>query len=182
MPVDLRTIAEAQKKALALIENPERRQILERFAENSGPLIEAKIRDALQILVEEINAQLAPGARLRLVQEGSTVVPEIVFLGDEAKKETPKGFDSDSISKVLVRMPSDVKTKAADAAQKAGTSMNNWTVSVLERALVGLRDRQEKASSSEEQDKLEDGTEDGTEESTPQTSEPDDKSGSQNMQ
>ena len=178
MPVDLRTIAEAQKKALALIENPERRQILEHFIESSGPLIESEIRDALQILVKEINAQLAPGARLRLVQEGSTVVPEIVFLGDEARKERPLSSDNDSISKVLVRMPSDVKAKAADAAQKAGTSMNNWTVSVLERALVSLRDRQEKSSSSEDPG----GPEDETIDSTPQTSEPGDDSGSQNIQ
>ena len=174
MPVNLRTIAEAQKKALALVEDPERRQVLERFIENSGPLIEAEVRDALQVLVTEINAQLAPGARLRLVQEGSTVVPEIVFLGDEAVKGRSLGFESDSISKVLVRMPSDVKTRAADAAQKAGTSMNNWTVSVLEKALVSLRDRQETPSSS--QDKGE------TMESTPQTPEADDKSGSQNVQ
>ena len=53
-------------------------------------------------------------------------------------------IDSDSISKVLVRMPSEVKEMAADAAQKAGTSLNSWTVNILERALISLRERHEK--------------------------------------
>ena len=71
MPFDLRRIADAQKKALALVEDAERRRVLEQFIESSGPLVEAAARDALQYLADEINAQIAPGARLRLVQEGT---------------------------------------------------------------------------------------------------------------
>ena len=149
MPIDLRTIAEAQNKILVLIENPERRRMLEQFVENSGPLVEAAARDALQVLVEEVNVQLAPGTRLRLVQEGTRVIPEIVSLGDEPTRGRALLIDSDSISKVLVRMPSDVKSRAADAAHKAGTSLNTWTVNVLDRALVSLRERQERASESQ---------------------------------
>ena len=143
MPFNLRRIAEAQKKALPLVENPETKRTLERFLESSGPLVESAARDELQALVEEINAQLAPGARLRLVQEGPKVVPEIVSLGDDIGRGRPIVIDSDSISKVLVRMPSDVKTMAADAAKKAGTSMNSWTVNILERALVNLKEHQQ---------------------------------------
>lgn len=149
MPIDLRTIAEAQKKTLVLIEDPERRRILEQFVDNSGPLVEAAARDALQVLVEEVNVQLAPGARLRLLQEGSRVVPEVVSLGDEPARGRALLLDSDSISKVLVRMPSDVKSRAAEAAHKAGTSLNSWTVNVLDRALVSLRERQERTSESQ---------------------------------
>ena len=152
MPIDLRTIAAAQTKALALVENPDRRRILEQFIENAGSLVEAAARDALQVLVEEVNAQLAPGRRLRLVQEGNRVVPEIVSLDEEPGRGRRLVIDSDSISKVLVRMPSEVKTMAAEAAQKAGTSMNSWTVNVLERALGNLRERQERASRSENRD------------------------------
>ena len=146
MPIDLRTIADAPKKALVLIENPEKRLSLEQFLENSGPLVEAAVRDALQDLADEINAQLAPTARLRLVQEGSRVVPEIVTLGEETSKVQTLVIDSDSISKVLVRMPSNVKVLAAEAAQKAGTSLNGWTVSILQRALVSMMEHQQRAS------------------------------------
>ena len=149
MPFDFRTIADAQRKALALVENPERQRILEQFVDNSGPLVEASVRDALQVLVEEVNTQLAPASRLRLVQEGTRVVPEIVTLGEETGQERIFITDSDSISKVLLRMPSEVKTKAAEAAQKAGTSLNKWTVNVLERALVSLRERQEQSGESQ---------------------------------
>ena len=149
MSFDLRRIAEAQKKALALVENPERRRILEQFVESSGLLVEAAARDAVQELADEITAQLIPGARVRLVQEGSKVVPEIVSLGEELKRGRTLVKNSDRVSKVLVRMPSDVKTMATEAAQRAGTSLNKWTVNVLERTLVSLRERQEKASQSE---------------------------------
>ena len=157
MPFDLRRIAAAQKKTLALIENPERRQILEQFIENSGPLVEAAARDALQELADEINAQLAPDSRLRLVQDGPRVLPEIVSLGEDIGRGRTLVIDSNSISKVLVRMPSDVKVMAAEAAQKAGTSLNHWTVNVLERALVNLKERQERALQTSTQSQDEDG-------------------------
>ena len=151
MPFDLRRIALAQNKALVLVEDVERRRILEQFLASAGPLVEAAVRDELQALVQEINAQLAPGARLRLVQEGSEVLPDIVSLGEDIGKGRPIAIDSGSISKVLVRMPSEVKEMAADAARKAGTSMNSWTVNILARALVNLRERQERARPSQDE-------------------------------
>ena len=39
-------------------------------------------------------------------------------------------------------MPSEVKERASEAAKRAGTSMNAWTVRTLERALENLRQRQ----------------------------------------
>jgi hypothetical protein len=148
VPFDLRKIVEAQQKALALVENPEKRETLERFLESSGPLVESAARDALYEMVEEMNGQLAPHARVRLVQEGNKVLPEVVSLADEIRRGRTVLIDGDSISKVLIRMPSEVKTMATDAAQKAGTSLNTWTVNVLERAVVNLRERQQRASQS----------------------------------
>jgi hypothetical protein len=145
MPFDLRRIVEAQKKALALVENPEKREAMERFLESSGPLAESATRDAIHEMVEEMNAQLAPHARVRLVQEGSKLLPEVVSLTEEIGRRRTVVIDSDSISKVLVRMPSEVKSKAMEAAQRAGTSLNSWTVSVLDRALSNLRERQKRA-------------------------------------
>ena len=143
MSFDLRRIAEAQKKALVLVESPDRRQLLEQFLEGSAPLVEAAARDMLQELVEEINHQLAPYSRLRLVQEGSKVMPEIVSLGEEISSRRKLPVGNGTVSKVLVRMPSNVKTLATEAAQKAGTSLNSWTVNVLERAVVNLREHQQ---------------------------------------
>ena len=150
MPFDLRKIVEAQKTALALVENPEKREALERFLESAGPLAESAARDALHELVEEMSVQLAPHARVRLVQEGSKLLPEVVSLAEEIGKGRTVLIDGDSISKVLVRMPSEVKTMAAEAAQRAGTSLNTWTVNVLERAVVNLRERQQRAGQSQD--------------------------------
>ena len=60
-----------QKKPLALAGNPTKREALEQFLESFVPLVESATRDCLQEMAEEMNAQLAPHARIRLVQEGS---------------------------------------------------------------------------------------------------------------
>ena len=142
MPIDFRKISEAPKTALLLVEDPERRRILEQFLDSTGKLVEAAARDAVQELVDEINAQLAPGAKLRLVQEGTGLSPEVVALGEERGKGWSLRIDGDVISKVLVRMPSDIKERASESAQKAGMSLNNWTVSILEKAVDSLRQYQ----------------------------------------
>ncbi len=152
MPLDLRKIVEAQKKVLALVENPEKRESLERFLESSGPLVELAARDAIHEMVEEVNGQLAPYSRIRLVQEGSKLVAEVVSLADEIGRGRTVLIDGDSVSKVLLRMPSEVKSRAAEAAQRAGTSLNSWTVTVLERAVVNLRDRQQRSGQREDPD------------------------------
>ena len=71
---------------------------------------------------------------------------DVVPLAEDISRGRSAVFDGNTISKVLVRMPSDVTSMAAEAAQKAGTSLNNWTVTVLERALVNMRARQQKPS------------------------------------
>ena len=114
LPIDFRKIADAPKAALFLVEDPERRQILAQFLDNTGTLVEAAARDAVQDLVDEINAQLAPGAKLRLVQEGTGLKPEVVALGEERGKGWSLRIDGDVISKVLVRMPFDIKDRALD--------------------------------------------------------------------
>ena len=142
MPFDFRRIVEIQKKALVLIDNPEKRESLEQFLESTGPLVESAARESLYEIVEEINTQLAPHTRIRLLQEGQMIMPDVVSLLENMSRGRAMSASSEVASKVLVRMPSEVKTRATEAAQKAGTSLNNWTVTVLERALSNLRDRQ----------------------------------------
>ena len=144
MPFDLRQIAEAQKKILVLVGNHDTRLILEQFLESSSPLVEAAVRDALQELVIDINAQLAPQVRLRMVQEGTYLIPDVVSLGEQIVGSSRR-MEGDTVAKVLVRMPTSIKLMANDAAQQAGVSLNNWTVTMLERALTNIRERQPKA-------------------------------------
>jgi hypothetical protein len=142
MPIDFREIANASKKALNLVDDPERRRILEQFVDSTRPLVEAAARDAFQELLDEINTQLAPHVRLRLVQEGTRLAVEVVNLGEERGRGWTLRLDSDTIAKVLLRMPSNVKERATESAQRAGMSLNSWTVDILERALENLRQRQ----------------------------------------
>ncbi len=142
MAIDFHDIANASKKALNLVDDTERRRMLEEFVESTGPLVEAAARDAFQNLLDEINEQLAPHARIRLIQEGTRLAAEVVTLGEERRRGWTLHVDSDTISKVLLRMPSGVKDRATESAQRAGVSLNSWTVDILERALENLRQRQ----------------------------------------
>ena len=151
MPMDLRKIADAPSKALAMVEDSDRRRILEQFLENTGPLVEAAARDELQQFVDEINAQLAPHARLRLIQEGTQLTPDVIQLSEETGRGWTLRLDNDTISKVLLRMPSNIKELATESAQKAGVSLNSWTVTILERALENLRQHQPGVKDPEDQ-------------------------------
>ena len=142
MSIDFHDIANASKKALDLVDDTERRHILEQFVDSTGPLVEAAARDAFQTLLDEINNQLAPHARIRLIQKGRRLVVDVVTLVEERRRGWTLHLDSDTISKVLVRMPSSVKDRAAESAQRAGVSLNSWTVDILERALENLHQRQ----------------------------------------
>jgi predicted HicB family RNase H-like nuclease len=163
MLIDFHDIADASKKALDLVDDAERRRFLEQYLDSTGPLVEAAARNAFQNLLDEINDQLAPHARIRLIQEGTRLSADVVTLGEERRRGWTLHLDSDTISKVLVRMPSNVKDRATESAQKAGVSLNSWTVDILERALDNLRHRQ---SGTEDSEDGTDGAEDRTEDRT----------------
>ena len=142
MPFDYHSIADAPKRALNLVEDCEKRNMLEEFVDSTRPLVESAAREALQTIAEDINLQLPPQLKLRLIQGGSRLMAEVVSTS-EAPSSTRMGrFDGDYISRVLVRMPSAVKERAAESAKRAGISLNSWTVSTLERALENVRQYQ----------------------------------------
>lgn len=70
MPLDYHSIADVPKRALNLVEDCEKRNMLEEFLYSTRPLVEAAAREALQTIAKEINLQLPAQYRLRLIQEG----------------------------------------------------------------------------------------------------------------
>ena len=143
MAVHLNTVTESLGRTLALVEDPQRRALLQHFVDSAGPLAEAAALQALHQMVGEINTLLAPQARVRLYQEAGAWVPEVITTEDDSGAAWRIHLDRDAISRVLIRMPSELKERASEAAKRAGTSMNAWTVRTLERALENLRQRQQ---------------------------------------
>ena len=166
MPFDYRGIGAAPKKALTLVEDPERRRLLEEFVDSTAPIVEAAAREAVQELIEDINAQLAPHTRLRLVQGASYLAAEVVPLGDEQPATWSLRLDSDTVSKVLLRMPSNIKERAAESAQRAGLSLNSWTVNILERAVENLKRNQAETQAPDDQPDTGEGRDPGQEPAT----------------
>ena len=149
MPFDYREIALASKKALVLVEEPERRRILEEFVDSTASLVEVATREALQSLIEEINVQIAPHNRLRLFQEGTRLVAEVLPTSEGPIRARIERKEGETIAKLLVRMPSGVKERATESARRAGVSLNSWTVSILERTLENLKPVQSENQSTE---------------------------------
>ena len=150
MPIDFRDIPAAARKVLLLVEDPERRKALEQFMDSASPLVESAAREAVQELVEEINAQLAPHAQVRLVQNANQITAEVIQVGSERGRRGSPRLDGDTISKVLIRIPSTIKDMAAESAKKAGMSLNSWTVDILERAIDNLTESRKEYDSDAE--------------------------------
>jgi hypothetical protein len=47
-------------------------------------------------------------------------------------------------------MPSNIKERAAESAQRAGVSLNSWTVNILERAVENLKRNQPETETPDE--------------------------------
>ena len=86
MAVHLNTVTESLGRTLALVEDPQRRALLQHFVDSAGPLAEAAALQALHQMVGEVNALLAPQARVRLFQEAGAWVPEVIATEDDSAR------------------------------------------------------------------------------------------------
>ena len=66
------------KRVLSLVDDPERRQMLEEFIDCSVPFVQVAVLEAFQSLVQEVNSQLLPAASVSLVDQSGRISVELV--------------------------------------------------------------------------------------------------------
>ena len=120
----------------------------------AGPLEAAArlaLQDALAAAVEEITCELAPGAvELRLRgrnPEFVVTLPATDAAGELEQTPAPPRVwaDGESLARINVRLPEQLKAHVEAAAAEAGLSVNAWLVraaaSAVEAEATGTRER-----------------------------------------
>lgn len=139
MSVDFEEILLAPSKALNLIEDRDRRKMLEEFLSNVTPYTESATRKFLEQITREINSKLNPQIQLRLNVENSIVSPEVITTNQGNQRDWVNSFIEDhNLSNVLLRMPASVKAQVKIAAETTGLSLNKWAVFALQQSAKNL--------------------------------------------
>lgn len=131
-------VFEALKAPLALVDDPERRQALERYVEAARVPLERAVFDLLAGFTDAVNGRVAGQYRLRLAYRAGALELEIDepspaerLTAVEAEWTTADG----EMEKVTIRIPAELKELVTQAAGAAGTSVNSWFIRVLAGAL-----------------------------------------------
>lgn len=82
--IDYRDVSMAGAVLLQLVTDGERRKALDNFLVLQAPLVEEAMRDTIEGLIDEINAQLPDPYKLRLVHEDTQNFAELVQEGRNA--------------------------------------------------------------------------------------------------
>ena len=128
-------IFEALKKPLGVIDNPERQQQIKDYIEATRVNVERSVFDLLSEFAETINQEVSAHYEVSLNYKPGvldlTVRPREVSEPDE---ETWSMADGE-VEKITIRVPSELKEMAAEAAKKASISANSWFVRQLARSV-----------------------------------------------
>jgi hypothetical protein len=129
---------------------PEARELAERLTAPLESAIRLALLEALSAAAEEITRELAPGSvdlRLRrgepeFVVEpspGETVaeeeIPSAQPLEADAGPSAPYGVKDGAVSRISLRLPEQLKTRAEQAADREGLSVNAWLVRTVNEAV-----------------------------------------------
>ena len=133
-------IFEALRSPLGLVDDPERRQILERYVEAARLPLERAVFDVLAALTQSVEEQVGTHYRVRLSYRTGALELEV------EQKEAPEPYTlaeaewaaaDGETEKVTIRIPAELKELVAEAASGAGLSVNSWFIRVLVGALRG---------------------------------------------
>ena len=133
-------IFEALRSPLGLVDDPERRQILERYVEAARLPLERAVFDVLAALTQSVEEQVGAHYRVRLSYRTGALELDV------EQKEAPEPYTlaeaewastDGETEKVTIRIPAELKELVAEAASGAGLSVNSWFIRVLVGALRG---------------------------------------------
>lgn len=130
-------IFEALHGPLALVEDGERRQALERYLGAIRVPLERAVFDMLAEMVSGIEEQVGEQYTLRLTYRPGALALEIEPRPSDAPEEEPVdwGLFGGDTEKITIRIPAELKELITAAAAASGLSANNWFIRVLARSL-----------------------------------------------
>jgi hypothetical protein len=128
-------VFQALREPLVLIESPERRQQIEQYIEAARVPLERAVFDLLSSFAEAVDDAVSAHYRVTLAYR-----PGVLTL--EVRPQEPAGvggetwiLDEGEVEKLTLRLPSELKDLATEAAARMGLSLNAWFIRMLARAL-----------------------------------------------
>ncbi len=127
--IDLTPVFEALERPLALVDSPERRDEMQRFANASRGYQERAIFDLLSRLAQSVN-DTHTGAELRLEYRngGLSLTVEAERPSEPEEPVIVEGGEQDRLT---LRLPPRIKQEVERAASQAGISVNHWCARAL---------------------------------------------------
>ena len=133
--IDFGHVFEALERPLALIDDPERRGVFQRYVDSARVHLERAIFDLLSSAVEAVN-EAGGNVRTRLEYQAGGLHLVVEPVAEEAAAEQDHVFNiDDEVEKVTIRIPGELKELISQAANLRGVSINSWYIRELARAV-----------------------------------------------
>lgn len=128
-------IFEALKRPLGVIDDPARRQQIESYIDAARDNLERAVFDLLSEFAETVNDEVSAHYEVSLNYK-----PGVLDLSVRAREVSEPDVEAFSmedgdIEKITIRVPSELKEMAAEAAKQASLSANSWFVRQLARSV-----------------------------------------------
>ena len=128
-------IFQALKGPLAVVDSPERRGHIEGYIEAVRLPLEQSVFDLLARLSESVSREVSPHYQVSLRYRPGLLDLDVRPAEPSETAGETWTLAEGEVEKITLRIPAELKDLAAQAAAKAGLSVNSWFVRVLARAL-----------------------------------------------
>lgn len=147
MKVDTGPVFQAFDGALALINDPEQRTLVERILNASRDSVQRAIHDTLRAVADEVNEAANGTLQADLIYRPDglelTITTPTPEEQAQADAEIELAFDTGEIERLTLRLPSELKELAALAADQSGVSLNTWLTRLVTREAGRRQGREE---------------------------------------
>jgi hypothetical protein len=124
------------KSLLAVIDNEERRNQIESYIDAAQAPLERAVFDVLSQFAEAVDEQTGGQYKVNLAYRPGVLDLEVRRAEQsEQQDEDWSSMPEGEVEKITLRIPSELKELATEAAARSGLSVNAWFVRMLARSV-----------------------------------------------
>ena len=132
LTLNLDEVSQALNRPLAMIEDPQRREEMQRFLDAARVHQERAVFDLISDIVAKIN-EASADTRVRLEYQAREFRLAVETNAPEPDSGDPMTRMDGDLEKVTIRLPKVLKDLIDDLVTQRGTSLNSWYVRTLAR-------------------------------------------------
>jgi predicted HicB family RNase H-like nuclease len=128
-------VFESLKSLLGVVDNPERREQIEGYIDTARATVDRSIFDVLSQFAEGVNDRVAAHYEVALNYRPGVLDLDVRERAASEPVDESWSMAEGDVEKITLRIPTELKDLATEAAGKAGLSVNAWFVRMLARSL-----------------------------------------------